>query len=167
MGLINAVRDMRTIKRLLTQAEAEARGDGEETPGPEHLLLAAAMLPDGTASRALERVGIDRQRLRTAIDQVHASALAAVGIEAEHSPGGAAELRGPVTGAFRSTPQAQRVFQQAVALSKSMKPARLQGAHVVATICDLEHGTVARALTGLGVDRDRLRTAAHVEARSS
>ena len=167
MGLINAVRDMRTIKRLLTQAEAEARRAGEEAPGPEHLLLAATTLPDGTASHALERVGIDRQRLRTAIDQVHASALASVGIEVEHSPGGTAELRGPITGAFRSTPQAQRVFQQAVALSKSTKPSRLQGAHVVATICDLEHGTVARALSALGVDRDRLREAAHAEARIS
>lgn len=166
MGLINAVRDMRTIKRLLTQAEVEARSAVEEPPGPEHLLLAATTLPDGTASRALERVGIDRHRLRTAIDQVHATALAAAGIEAEHS-GGTAELRGPITGAFRSTPQAQRVFQRAVALSKSTKPSRLLGAHVVATICDLERGTVVRALTALGVDRDRLREAARAEARIS
>jgi hypothetical protein len=28
-GLVDAVRDMRTIKRLLTQAEAEARSSGE------------------------------------------------------------------------------------------------------------------------------------------
>lgn len=167
MGLINAARDMRTIKRLLTQAEAEARTAGHEVPGPEHLLLAATTLPDGTASHALERVGIDRPRLRAAIDQVHTAALAAVGIEVEYSPGVTAELRGPITGAFRSTPQAQRVFQQAVALAKSTKPSRLQGAHVVAAICDLEQGTVVRALTALGVDRDRLREAAHAEARIS
>jgi hypothetical protein len=53
MGLVNAVRDMRTIKWLLTQAEAEARNGGEETPGPEHLVLAATTLPDGTAGNAL------------------------------------------------------------------------------------------------------------------
>ena len=39
MGLVAAVRDMRTIRQLLTRAEAEARSDGQETPGPEHLLL--------------------------------------------------------------------------------------------------------------------------------
>ena len=167
MGLINAVRDMRTINQLLTEAEAEARRAGEETAGPEHLLLAATTLPDGAASRALERVGIDPQRLRAAIDQVHASALGAVGIVVEDSPGGTAQMRGPVTGAFQSTPQAQRVFHQAVALSKSTKPSRLQGAHVVATIADLEHGTVVRALTALGVDPERLREAARAETRIS
>ncbi len=103
MGLVNAVRDIRTIKRLLTQAEAEARNGGEETPGPEHLLLAATTLPDGTAADAFARAGIEPQRLRTAIEEVHASALAAVGIEVEHSPDDATELRGPATGAFRST----------------------------------------------------------------
>jgi ATP-dependent Clp protease ATP-binding subunit ClpA len=163
MGLVNAARDMRTIKRLLTRAEAEARSGGEQTPGPEHLLLASMTLSDGTAARALERIGVDPQRLRTAIEEAHASALAAVGIEVEHRPGGTADLRGPATGAFRSTPQAQRVFQEAVALSKSTKPSLLQGAHVVAAACSLEHGTAARALAALGVDRDRLRDAARAE----
>jgi len=163
MGLVNALRDMRTIKRLLTQAEVEARSGGEQTPGPEHLLLAAMTLPDGTAARALERVGSDPQRLRTAVEEVHGNALAAVGIEVESQPDGTAGLRGPATGAFRSTPQAQQVFQEAVALSKSTKPSLLKGAHVVAAICDLEHGTAARALAALGVDRDRLREAALAE----
>ena len=163
MGLVNAVREMRTIKRLLTRAEAEARSGGEQTPGPEHLLLAATALSDGTAARALERVGVGPQRLRTAIEEAHASALAAVGIEVEHHSGGTAGLRGPASGVFRSTPQAQQVFQEAVALSKSTKPSRLQGAHVVAAICDLEHGTTARALAALTVDRDRLREAARAE----
>jgi ATP-dependent Clp protease ATP-binding subunit ClpA len=117
-------------------------------------------------SSLLERVGIDRQRLRTAIEEAHATALATVGIEVEHSPDRTTQLRGPATGAFRSTPQAQRVFQEAVALSKSSKPSRLKGAHVVAAICDLQHCTVARALTALGVDRDRLREAARAEART-
>ncbi len=163
MGLVNAARDMRTIKRLLTRAEAEARSGGEETPGPEHLLLASTTLPDGTAARALARVGVDPQRLRTAIEEAHAGALAAVGIEVEHRSGGAAGLRSPATGAFRSTPQAQQVFQEAVALSKSTTPSLLQGAHVVAAACNLEHGTAARALAALGVDRDRLREAARAE----
>jgi ATP-dependent Clp protease ATP-binding subunit ClpA len=164
MGLINAVRDMRTIRQLLTRAEAEARSGGEQTPGPEHLLLAATTLPDGTAVRALERVGVDPQRLRPAIEGAHETALAAVGIDVEHGPSRTAGLRGPATGAFHATPQAQQVFQEAVALSKTERPSSLRGAHVVAAICDLEHGTAARALAALGVDRDRLRDAARAEA---
>lgn len=164
MGLFTALRDMRTIKQLLTTAEAEARSGGEETPGPEHLLLAATTLPDGTAARALLRVGVDPQRLRTAIEEAHERALAAVGIEVEHGTGSAAGLHRPATGVFRSTPQAQQVFQEAVALSKSTTPSGLTGAHVVAAASRLEHGTAARALAALGVDRDRLREAAHAEA---
>ena len=159
MGVLDAVRDVRTIKQLLTEAEAEARRDGEEVPGPEHLLLAATTLPDGTAARALARVGADGPGLRTAIEQVHTGALAGAGVGAERGLGATAELESPAGGAFRSTPQAQRVFQQAVALSKATS-GRLQGAHVVAAVCDLRHGTVARALTALGVDRERLREAA-------
>jgi len=162
MGLINAVQDVRTIKQLLTRAEAEARSGGEPTPGPEHLLLAAATLPDGTAARALERVGVDPQRLRPAIEEARASALAAAGIDVEHRPD-AAGLDAPATGAFRATPRAQQVFREAVALSKTGKPSKLKGAHVVAAICDLEYGTAARALAALGVDRGRLRDAARAE----
>jgi ATP-dependent Clp protease ATP-binding subunit ClpA len=103
MGLINAARDMVTIKRLLTQAEAEARQVGEEVPGPEHLLLAATTLPDGTASQALQRVGVSAAGLRTAINEVHAQALAGAGIEVDDAPDDTAELRGPLTRVFRAT----------------------------------------------------------------
>lgn len=171
MGLVNAARDMRTIKQVLTQAEAEAREVGEEMPGPEHLLLAATTLPDGTATRALERVGIDPQRLRRGLEEAHSNALVEVGIEVgievEDGLERETQLRGPATGAFRSSPQAQQVFQGAVALSKSTNPSRLKGAHFVAAICDLQYGAVPRALTALGVDRDRLREVARAEARSS
>jgi hypothetical protein len=71
-------------------------------------------------------------------------------------------LRAP-TGALRSTPQAQQVFQQAVASSKATRPSLLKGAHVVAAVSDLERGTVARALEVLGVDRAALRAAADAE----
>jgi hypothetical protein len=64
---------------------------------------------------------------------------------------------------MRSTPQAQEVFQGAVALSKATKSSYLQGAHVVAAACELERGTFIRALDALGVDRDALRAAALAE----
>ena len=160
MGLIDAAHDVRTIKKLLTGAEAEARSSGEEVPGPEHLLLSAAALPDGSAGRALLQVGVDPQQLRLAVEAAHQSALAAVGV-ASPAVGAGPALRSTASGVFRSTPQAQQVFQDAVALAK---PSRLRGAHVVAAAARLERGTVPRALAALGVDRDRLREAAHAEA---
>ncbi len=156
MGITTALRDLRTVRALLTGAETEARRDGERTPGPEHLLLAATALPDGTAAAALARVGVDAAALRTAVEAAHAAALASVGVGAD---AGEPALRGPATGPMRSTPQAQQVFRRAVAAAKAAR-SPLRGAHVVAAVCDLEHGTAARALSALGVDRDRLRGAA-------
>jgi ATP-dependent Clp protease ATP-binding subunit ClpA len=160
MGLPTAVRDVRTIKRLLTEAEAEARRAGEDRPGPEHLLLAATALPDGTAARALARVGVTPEAMREAVTAAHATALAGVGVGAENQ--GAAALRAPATGPLRSTPQAQQVFQEAVALAKAGR-SPLRGAHVLAAACALERGTAVRALTAIGVDRDDLRAAARAE----
>jgi hypothetical protein len=54
---------------------------GGTATGPERLLIAAAILPDGTAARALARVGVDAERLRAAVDSAHVAALREVGIE--------------------------------------------------------------------------------------
>jgi hypothetical protein len=40
------------------------------------------------------------------------------------------------------------------------KPSNLVGAHVVAAIAEMEHGSAARALRAMGVDRHALATAA-------
>ncbi|RKH45969.1 Clp protease N-terminal domain-containing protein [Corallococcus sicarius] len=163
MGLLNAVKDLRTVRQLLTKAEAEALRAGEELPGPEHLLLSALELPDGSAVRAFERVGADPSALRKAIESAHHGALAAAGFAEDEGGLEAPVERRPAPGVFRSTPQAQQVFQQAVALSKSTRPSLLRSAHVVAATCTLERGTVVRALTALGVDRARLKAAACAE----
>lgn len=164
MGIRNAIADIRTIKVLLTTAEQEAQRAGDDLPGPEHLLLSALALPDGSAARAFTRAGGDPHALRGAIAESHATALRAAGLAVDADEPDGADTPPPKPGAFRSTPQAQRVFQRAVALSKSQRPARLTGAHVVAAACELERGTAVRALRALGVDRDELRKAARDEA---
>jgi ATP-dependent Clp protease ATP-binding subunit ClpA len=166
MGLPNIGRKMRTVSALLSGAEREARRDGTALPGPEHLLVSAADLADGTAARALGRFGVDTGALRAAIEQVHAAALADIGIEVHPPVGGSAGAgwSGPAAGLFRLTPQAQQVFQDAVTFAKAAEPSLLLGAHVVAAVCALEHGTAARVLTALGLDRSQLRAAALNEA---
>jgi ATP-dependent Clp protease ATP-binding subunit ClpA len=165
--LPRAIQDVRTIEELLTGAEAEARRAGDDRPGPEHLLLSAIALSDGTARRAFERVGADPDGFRAAVETVHRQALHAVGITV---PSGADRQPPPADapgGVYRMTAPGQEVFQAAVTLSKATRPARLRGGHVVAAACDQEHGTVARALTALGVERAALAAAAGAELADS
>lgn len=150
-----------TIKQLLEGAERLAQQTGESLPGAEHLLLSALALPDGTARRAFERLGVDPDGLPSAIAAQHDDALRAVGIEVDAKGLGvpAPEARG----VYLSTPSAQTTFKRAVELSGKPKPRRLRGAHVVLAVTEMEHGTVARALSRLGVDREELAVAARQE----
>ncbi|MEW2378496.1 Clp protease N-terminal domain-containing protein [Micromonospora sp. NPDC047812] len=160
MKLPGAIQDVRTIKALLTGAETEARRAGDDLPGPEHLLLSAFGLPDGTARRAFERLGADPDDFRAAVDTAHRQALHDVGVT---MPNGAEQQLPPPTrpgGVYRMTAPGQEAFQAAVKLSKATKPSLLRGGHVVAAVCDQEHGTVARALKALGIERGALAIAA-------
>jgi ATP-dependent Clp protease ATP-binding subunit ClpA len=169
MRLKNPLRDMRTIKMLLEGAEAEAGRAGESTPGAEHLLLAALDLPDGTARRAFERVGADPGTLRQAIEEQHAEALRAVGIDADAGASDAdAGAEGVVSaapntnGVYRSSGSAQSAFQAAGKLARK-SGSQLVGAHVVLAITGMEHGTAIRAVRSLGIDVDALTAAARLE----
>jgi ATP-dependent Clp protease ATP-binding subunit ClpA len=157
--------DMRTIKQLLTDAEAIAREMGEEEPGAEHLLLSAIGLPDGSAGRVLVSVGIDADRIRTALRDEQADALVSAGVPrdtaeamADPTPLGAAGT--PIL--YGAGPSGREVFQEASKLARSSKQ-RLAGAHVVAAVAGLERGTMPRVLDRLGVGRQQLADAARAE----
>jgi ATP-dependent Clp protease ATP-binding subunit ClpA len=154
--------DMRTISALLEGAEAEAGRAGESMPGAEHLLLAALDLPDGTARRAFERVGSDPSALRHAIEERHAEALRAVGIDADAGAEGAVSVAPPTTGVYRSSGSAQSAFQAAGKLARESR-SQFVGAHVVLAITGMEHGTAIRAVRSLGIDVDALAAAAREE----
>lgn len=162
---IRVIDEFQTIKQLLTEAERLAHASGEALPGPEHLLLSALALPDGTAAAAFRRVGADPDGLQTAIAAQHDDALRAVGIQVEAS--------GPVVPApqprsvFNSSPSAQAAFRRAAELSKEQKPRRLRGAHVVLAVTEIERGTVARTLEHMGVNREELAAAARAELEAA
>lgn len=159
MKLPRAIQDMRTIKTLLTAAEAEAQRAGDSLPGPEHLLLAAFDLPDGTARQAFERAGADPAGFRAAVDAAHRQALQDIGVQVAGASGPLPEAA-PPGGLYRLTAPGQEVFQAAVQLAKDGRRSPLRGAHVVAAVGGQERGTVARALQNLGVDRGALTAAA-------
>ncbi|MGZ8481108.1 MAG: Clp protease N-terminal domain-containing protein [Candidatus Limnocylindria bacterium] len=167
---MNPLNAMRTIKKLLTDAEVEARAMGEAEPGAEHLLLAALDLPDGSARRAFERLSVDPEALRPAIVDQQAEALVALGIDADRarSLSAPAPLDPPTgRGVYRSGVSAQEAFQAATRLASRDGPFTLSGAHVVAAVAGMEHGTAARVLGVLGIDRAALAAAAEQELQAA
>jgi ATP-dependent Clp protease ATP-binding subunit ClpA len=161
MNPLAMLRQMGAIKQLLTDAEREARSMGDAEPGAEHLLLAAMDLPDGTATRVLATFGIDRERLRRAITEHHATALAQAGIE-----GSALATPQPIepasgSGVYRSAASAREAFGSVATMAR--RDRALLGAHVTAAVAEMEHGTAAGVLRSLGVDREALATASRAE----
>lgn len=84
--MFQTLADMATMRALLEAAERESAAMGEVDPGAEHVVKAALALPDRTAADALAELGVDAAQLRAAIEQVHAEALAAVGIPEPPTP---------------------------------------------------------------------------------
>ena len=165
MNPLRALDDMRTIKKLLTDAERIAREMGDEEPGAEHLLLSSIGLPDGTAARALASVGADADRIRAALREEQAEALVSVGVprEAAEAMSGPEPL-GPAGAPllYGAGPSAREAFGAAGKMARAAKQ-RLAGAHVVAAVAGMERGTTARVLDRLGVDRRELADAARAE----
>lgn len=165
MNPFKALEDMRTIKQLLTESERIARELGEREPGAEHLLLSAMALPDGSGARAMAAVGVEAEAIRGALVAEQADALVAVGVPREQAE--ALAVPDPLGDGDRpliygAGPTAREVFRAAGDRARGAKQ-RLAGAHVVAAIAEVEHGTVARVLDRLGVDRGRLADAARAE----
>lgn len=166
MKLKNPIQDMRTIKGLLTGAEDIARRAGESQPGAEHLLLAALEMPEGSARRSFERIGADPDAFGPAIAAQHTGALRAMGIEppAEEALAPAPETK--PSRWYRANASLQSAFQRAGELARD-DGTWMTGAHVVVAVAGMEHGTAARALRAMGVDREQLAAAAATEARAA
>ena len=150
--------DLGTMNRLLPRAEQIAHSAAAERPGAEHLLLAALEFDDTQAQDVLGELGVTAHELQAAIAQQHTDALASIGITADDAAIDAA-LPAP-----RSAPKVylaegslQDTFQRAVELAKRDK-STLRSGHILLATCDTEHGTLARALQQLGVDRHQLQS---------
>jgi ATP-dependent Clp protease ATP-binding subunit ClpA len=168
MKLKNPIQDMRTIKGLLTGAEDIARGAGESQPGAEHLLLSALEMPEGSARRSFERIGADPHAFGPAVAAQHAEALRAMGLEPPDEEA-LAPGRGPgpkPSRWYRANASLQSAFQRAGELARD-DGTWMNGAHVVVAVAGMEHGTAARALRAMGVDREQLAAAAATEARAA
>lgn len=153
MPLRTARHDVALIAALLTTAENEARTLGDPEPGAEHLLLASLLLDDPSAREAS---GLTADRVREAIVTVHAESLAAVGV----TPPDLDSSLPLAHGIYHSDISTQEVFQQARRLSRRSATG-LRSGHVLLAVAEREHGTAARVLRHLGLERASVIEAAH------
>jgi len=147
------LRDMRTIRKIISGADEEANMMGEEEPGAEHYLLSALKLPDGTAQKVFERVGADKKLFELAIKKQYSDALNAIGIDTKIIE----DDSDPVTSRrilHNSQPSGQAVMKALYALKRDDKDRPLLGAHVVAVVAQMEHGVAARAFMAMGIEQN-------------
>jgi hypothetical protein len=151
------------MDRLFATAELEAARMGEARPDLEYLVLSALRLPDGSARRTFQRIGADPDAFGTSLVEQHDDALRSIGLEPND---GAADADPPEpatsTRPIRFEPPARDVFQEVVALVRKEK-SQIYGAYIVLVAAGREHGTTARTLEMMGVDREALAKAARAE----
>lgn len=161
--LKNRAAAMGTIATLLAEAEAIARRLGADRPAAEHLVQAALELPDGTAARALARLGSPAQDFGAALEAQEADDLGRIGVHADRDRiGSALPEATPPGGIYRSEPSAQELFQ-AAGEDARRGGGVLVGAHVLRAAASLEHGATARAFRRMGIARADLLAAASAE----
>lgn len=156
--------DIRFMQALFPAAEAEAAAMAEKEPGAEHLILVSLDFQEGSARRVFERIGADPDQFRAAVIAQHKEALGSVGTD-EAGAGIDDRLPGPPdrpAAVYRSAPSAREVFPEVVRLVKRDR-SRLSGAYLLLVASQMEHGSTARALASMGIDRGELAAAAQAE----
>jgi ATP-dependent Clp protease ATP-binding subunit ClpA len=152
------------MNAMFPAAKLEAERMGESEPGEEHLVLAALELPEGSARRAFERIGVDPGAFRLAISKQHDDALRAAAAKAldESSDDESTSKPDLSFSVMRTSPSAQMVFRKVVELvSEENSP--LYGAFVVMVAAGIEQGKTTQALRSMGVEPADLVDAARAE----
>ena len=162
--LTQGMRDMATLKTLCETAERYALADHQAAPGAEHFVLASFDLPDGSAIRALERLGVTAAEFQTGLAAQYRAALSAAGVGTEQidaAEHGVPPLP-PGQGVYRAAPSGQALIQGLAALRRRGITGPLVGVHVLDVAVTMQHPITDRAFKALG--RDPATVAAAVRA---
>lgn len=156
------LQDMKTIGKLISGADEQAHIAGKQEPGAEHFVLSALSLEDGTAKRVFQKIGVDADRFRNAINQQYSDALRTIGIsnvayDMDQEP---VEQN---TMLHTSQPSGQALMKSLYAIKSQDKDRPLLGAHVIRVAAELERGIVARAFSVMDIDRGQLAKIAQEE----
>lgn len=163
--LTQTFKDMGTIKTLCEAAERIANVEHQKAPGAEHFVLAALELPDGSAARVFDRLGITAEAFRDALRQGHREALAMAGVDPEQAAGSEQDVP-PLpqpAGAYGAAPSGASVLQGLAGMRKRGVSGPLAGVHVLDVVSAMQHGTTMRALARLGRDAQTVRAAIAAE----
>lgn len=157
------INDMKTVSRLISNAETQANALGEETAGAEHYVLSALELPDGSAKNIFSALGITTSDFKDAINKQYESALNSVGFDAE------AVSAEPITNKKvlpGTHPSGKQLMKSLHALKKNDKDRPLLGAHVLEVVADIKYGVVTRVFKELDVTPENLKQAVYQELGS-
>ena len=129
-----------STRKVLDQAQTEARNLNQEFVGTEHLLLGMLGCHNCHVSRVLRQHHVDR-------DGVRAQLLSVLGY-AEESPN--------VTGNLPLSPKAQRALNAAVVMSRSLREPKVSTRVLMLALMDEPKTVFLQALRQTGVDVESL-----------
>lgn len=149
--------DVRTLTQLFEESERIALRDGQTVPGPEHLVVGAVSLDDGSAGRVLTDLGMEPAALETDIRRAHTAVL---GLDEDDGPVAVPPVARSTP--YRITPAGER-FLRRIHDVHVTEGGRLRGAIVLLASADLTAGVWPRVLGAASITAERLRAAARRE----
>lgn len=153
--LTQGLKDMGTIKALCEAAERIANEEQQKAPGAEHFVLAALELPDGSAGRVFDKLGVSARAFGEALREQHRAALRVAGVgddEIAASERGVPPLPRPED-IYNAAPSGEALIKGLAALRKRGITGPLVGVHVLEVIWAMQHGSTVRAFRLLGRDQ--------------
>jgi ATP-dependent Clp protease ATP-binding subunit ClpA len=138
-------KDTRAVVNAAVREEATA--DGRGLVEAEHLLLALAGNPQ------LQHLGLDHDRLASALVREEEQSLAAVGVAAEDRP----RASSPRTSSPRLATSAKLAIERAAKITAKRGQRQMTAQTLLLALISAGHGRVPRALQVAGIDVDELR----------
>lgn len=126
-------------QRVLYLSQEEARRLGHGVVGTEHLLLGLIAEGSGVASRALQNLGLDLEKVRQEVENVV----------------GRGDTR--TQGAISLTPRAKRVIDLAIREAGELGHGYVGTEHLLLGLIREGEGVAAQVLRNLGLDLDKVR----------
>ena len=126
-------------RRVVAQAQEEARMLDHGYIGTEHILLGLIHESDGAAAKALESLGISLDAVRQQVEEIMG--------QGQHTP----------YGHIPFTLRAKKVLQLSLREAEQLGHNYIGTEHILLGLIREGHGVAAQVLVKLGADRDRVR----------
>lgn len=152
------------VRRVLQMAREEALELRHEYVGTEHILLGICREGEGVAVAALDKLDVDRTRVRDAVLGVVKPGPAGASAVAAASGGILGALADTIGMSRRDrvdlpyTSRAKKVLELAMSEARELQHSYVGTEHLLLGLLKEQRGIGAQVLTSLGVTTDRVRT---------